>query len=108
MLLAFAQYVRECDPDAFTGWNITGFDWPYLAKRATALGIFEDFMLLTRINHKKTYIREQTYQSKAHGARKSNEVLCEGRFDYDGLLFMLRGQMTKYRRASPIRFATYY
>ncbi len=97
MLLAFRQYIVECDPDAFTGWNITGFDWPYLAKRATVLGIFDQFAKFTRVEKQKAYLRAQTFESKAHGARQSNDLVCEGRFDYDGLLFMLRGQMTKYR-----------
>lgn len=97
MLLAFSQYIRETDPDAFTGWNITGFDWPYLFGRAKALGIFDEFVKFTRVTGKKAWMRSQVFKSKAYGAKKNNELLCEGRFDYDGLIFMLRGQMTKYR-----------
>lgn len=97
MLLAFSQYIRESDPDAFTGWNITGFDWPYLFGRAKALDIFDEFVQFTRVAGKKAWMRSQVFKSKAYGAKKNNELLCEGRFDYDGLLFMLRGQMTKYR-----------
>lgn len=97
MLLAFSQYIRESDPDAFTGWNICGFDWPYLVKRATALGIYDQFMRFARRQGKGAWLREQTFQSKAHGARRSNELLCDGRFNFDALVFMLRGEMTKYR-----------
>lgn len=97
MLMAFRQYVIECDPEAFTGWNITGFDWPYLFGRAKALRIFDKFVRFTRVPGKKAWMRQQTFKSKAHGARSNNELLCEGRFDYDGLVFMLRGQMTKFR-----------
>ena len=97
MLLAFAQYVREADPDAFTGWNISGFDWPYLVKRATALGIYAEFLRFTRRDDKAAWLRQQTFQSKAYGAKTTNELCCEGRFTFDALIFMLRGQMTKYR-----------
>jgi DNA polymerase delta subunit 1 len=97
MLLSFRQYIVDCDPDAFTGWNIDNFDWPYLAKRADALGVYNNFMSFSRIEDKLVWIRTQTFQSKAYGAKITNEMLCEGRFSYDGLLFMLRGQMTKYR-----------
>lgn len=97
MLLAFAQYVRESDPEAFTGWNITGFDWPYLCGRAKTLGVLESFLMMSRLATQPAWMREQMFQSKAYGAKKSNEMVCEGRFDYDGLVFMLRGQMTKYR-----------
>ena len=97
MLLAFAQYIRECDPDAFTGWNSNGFDWPYLCKRAEVLGIAEEFMDITRIINKSAWLRSNMLRSKAYGAKKINELMCEGRFVYDGLDFMLRGQMDKFR-----------
>lgn len=97
LLRSYAQYVREADPDIFTGWNIDGFDWPYLFKRAEMLDIEEDFCCITRIRGRKARVREKTFNSKAHGSRKDYELMCAGRFDYDGLTFMLRGQMTKYR-----------
>ena len=97
MLLAFAAYVRESDPDAFTGWNISGFDWPYLVKRCIALDIYEEFLDFTRRPGKNAWLRPQKFESKAHGARKSNELVCEGRFTFDALVFMIRGQLTKYR-----------
>jgi hypothetical protein len=97
MLLAFSRYIRACDPEALTGWNTTDFDLPYLAGRARVLGCFDSFMSFSRIRGKTVWIRQKTFQSKAYGAKVSNEMLCEGRFDYDGLTFMLRGQMEKYR-----------
>ncbi len=97
LLMAFSKYVQDCDPEALTGWNTTDFDLPFLAGRAKAQGCFNEFMLFSRILGKKVYIRQKTFQSKAHGAKVSNEMLCEGRFEYDGLTFMLRGQMEKYR-----------
>jgi DNA polymerase delta subunit 1 len=97
LLLAFSRYVQECDPEALTGWNTTDFDLPYLAGRAKVLGCYDPFMSFSRIIGKRVWIRQKTFQSKAYGAKVSNEMLCEGRFDYDGLTFMLRGQMEKYR-----------
>lgn len=97
MMLAFTQYIRESDPDVFTGWNITGFDWPYLAKRARALGINDAFMSFSRIENQCAWTRSKKFQSKAHGAKESSELMCEGRFEYDGLLYMLRMVFQKYR-----------
>ncbi len=97
MIMAFSQYVQACDPEALTGWNTTDFDLPYLAERAKQLDIFKEFMSFSRLRGKQVWIRQKTFQSKAYGAKVSNEMLCEGRFDYDGLTFMLRGQMEKYR-----------
>jgi hypothetical protein len=91
LLMAWRQYVLDCDPDALTGWNTDNFDAPYMAGRAAALGIFKEFMSFGRLHKKKCWIREAKFESKAHGARVSKELLCEGRFSYDGLLFLLRG-----------------
>lgn len=96
LLMAFRQYWIECDPDAYSGWNVDNFDMPYMAGRAHVLGIYQQFMSLTRIDSKRCWIRESRTESKAHGVRISKELLCEGRFSFDGLLFMLRGQTDKH------------
>jgi DNA polymerase delta subunit 1 len=97
MLLIFSQYIRACDPEALTGWNTTNFDYPYITRRADILGIRDKFMLFTRLKNKQAWVRQQKFESKAYGARVSNEMMCDGRFDFDGLVFMLRGQMKKFR-----------
>jgi DNA polymerase I len=35
----FVQLVREIDPDIIVGYNQDNFDWPYLKKRASKLGV---------------------------------------------------------------------
>lgn len=97
MLLAFSRYISESDPDAFTGWNTGQFDWPYLCKRANVLKIGTDFLNFSRILNKQAWMRSQLLSSKAYGTKMVHELVCEGRFLYDGLDFMLRGQMTKFR-----------
>ena len=37
MLLSWAKFVRELDPDILTGYNITNFDNVYLLERAASL-----------------------------------------------------------------------
>ena len=37
MLLAWAKFVNQADPDVIIGYNISNFDFPYLLDRATAL-----------------------------------------------------------------------
>lgn len=100
MLLAFRQYAVECDPEAFTGWNANNFDMPYLTDRASMLGIGDQFFQMTRAKDSKLRIRESTFQSRAAGARSNKEVICEGRSDFDGMTFMLRGVMRKFRSYS--------
>lgn len=48
MLEAWAQFVRETDPDIFTGYNINNFDFPYLIERASHLKL-KNFDYLGRI-----------------------------------------------------------
>lgn len=97
MLMAFRQYVLECDPECFTGWNTNNFDMPFLIKRAEVLGIAHLWTLLSRIKSSPLWVRKSTFQSRANGARANNEVNCEGRYDFDGMTFFLRGVMKKYR-----------
>ena len=37
MLVAWREFVRLCDPDIVTGYNITNFDWTYIVGRGDAL-----------------------------------------------------------------------
>lgn len=97
ILMAWRQYIREVDPDCFTGWNIHNFDEPYLMTRAETLGVGEGYADMTRVNGKKAWIRRQTYTSKALGSKTTCEQLCEGRFGFDGLRFMERMVMFKFR-----------
>ena len=39
MLLDFVQFIRTEDPDVISGWNVQGFDLPYLLHRCSALGL---------------------------------------------------------------------
>ena len=39
MLLKFCEWVREVDPSIITGWNIYGYDFPYIDACAKRLGI---------------------------------------------------------------------
>lgn len=37
MLCAWAEFIQQVDPDLLIGYNIGGFDFPYLMDRAAAL-----------------------------------------------------------------------
>ena len=53
---------------------------------------------ITRLREKRAWLREQTFQSKAYGARRRMSLCYGWRMDYDGLLYFLRGGvMTKFR-----------
>lgn len=42
MIAAFAEYIHECQPSIFTGWNIDNFDFPYLWERCQFYHIYFD------------------------------------------------------------------
>lgn len=52
MLDAWAEFVRDLDPDLFTGYNINDFDFPYLLNRAAHLKI-KNFPFLGRLSKVK-------------------------------------------------------
>lgn len=52
MLEAWAQFIREVDPDIITGYNINNFDLPYLLDRAKHLKL-QNFAFLGRITNIK-------------------------------------------------------
>lgn len=97
LIMAFQQYMKACDPEALTGWNTSNFDMPYITGRSKELGIMNDWLAFSRVKAKPAWLRQKTFQSKAYGAKTSTELVCEGRFDHDGLTYQLRGVMEKYR-----------
>lgn len=50
LLDAWANFIREVDPDIFTGYNINNFDFPYLLNRASHLKV-KNFEYLGRIKN---------------------------------------------------------
>ncbi|XP_069687440.1 DNA polymerase delta catalytic subunit isoform X2 [Periplaneta americana] len=89
MLEAWAAFVREVDPDVFTGYNINNFDFPYLINRANHLNV-KDFTYLGRIKNIKSVIKDQVLQSKQMGRRENKHVNFEGRVPFDLLLVLVR------------------
>ena len=52
MLSAWANFIREEDPDIITGWNIDGFDLPYLFLRAHVLHLGISFSYQGKLGHR--------------------------------------------------------
>jgi DNA polymerase delta subunit 1 len=84
MLRMFSEIVLAFDADVLTGYNICNFDFPYLLKRATALGDEGGgFEAMTRLVGGKMFIRETVFQSAQTGKRKRVRVGIAGRFCLD-------------------------
>jgi DNA polymerase elongation subunit (family B) len=88
MMIAWKTYVNLIDPDIFSGYNIDGYDWPYLFNRAKALKIYNEFIDFSRHLEKKCSIHTAFFQSAATGARKDFEAKTPGRISCDMLKFV--------------------
>ncbi|XP_014256451.1 DNA polymerase delta catalytic subunit isoform X2 [Cimex lectularius] len=89
MLEKWAEFVREVDPDLFTGYNINNFDFPYLINRANHLKC-KYFTFLGRMRAVRSVIKDHVIQSKQMGRRENKYVNFEGRTSFDLLLVLLR------------------
>ena len=89
LLMKWSEFVRKVDPDIIIGYNINGFDFPYLLDRAKALKI-NKFAFLGRIENSQTQARDTTFSSKAFGTRNSKNINIEGRIQLDVLQLMQR------------------
>ncbi|KAJ7089671.1 DNA polymerase family B-domain-containing protein [Mycena belliarum] len=89
LLQAWSDFLTEVDPDVVIGYNIAGFDFPYLLDRAKALKVAK-FPYLGRLRNQKTEIKETHFSSKAYGQRDSKETKLDGRLQLDVLQFMQR------------------
>jgi DNA polymerase delta subunit 1 len=83
MLREFARFLKDVDVDMFTGYNINIFDFPYLLKRALALGLSEEFAQLSRLMNYMCQAKEKKTESKQSGARSSMETVIPGRMIVD-------------------------
>ncbi len=67
VLLAWVKLLERTNPDIITGYNILGFDFEYLMKRAKKLNIENEFSKLSRIRNEKCLWKEQKLASSALG-----------------------------------------
>jgi DNA polymerase delta subunit 1 len=89
LLNAWADFVREVDPDLMTGYNIQNFDLGYLLDRAKHIKC-NTFPFLGRIKKSQTKVRRAILQSKQMGKRENKVINIEGRVQFDLLLVLLR------------------
>ncbi len=83
VLLAWTKLIRRTNPDIITGYNIFGFDYRYLKKRAVKLGCDENFSKLGRIKNEKAPFIKKTLMSAALGTNKLYYYTMQGRVNID-------------------------
>jgi len=87
LLLSFRDFFEAVDADMITGYNIAGFDLPYLLDRAEALRINWDFCKLGRIMSSRSRKRVSQMQG-----REVTDVDIDGRVIFDMFVVIQKEQ----------------
>ena len=82
LLLDYAQFIRDTNPDIIVGYNIFGFDNGYLFERAKVLGITDKFNYQSKIN-KFTEIKSKTLNNQQSGFNEWKMTKFIGRIHID-------------------------
>lgn len=91
LLEAWAELVRETDPDLLLSYNGQGFDMPYILHRAELLGVYDSVAVLSRAaDGDPVRARQSVYSSKAHGTHDRTLIAMPGRVQFDLLMYMKR------------------
>jgi len=80
LLLAWKNLIQEENPDIIIGYNIFGFDYQFMFKRAEENNCVEDFLKLSRKEGEVCGVRDRdTHRIK--GIEHSKVVLASGEYD---------------------------
>lgn len=88
MIEAFGRVVCETDPEILTGYNILGFDYPYLDHRVKR-GL-KEWPAMGRIIGVPSFMTSKTWKSGAYGHQSINILQMEGRISIDLLPIIKR------------------
>ena len=106
-MLAWTKLITQEDPDIVTGYNIFGFDYPFMYSRSKELGIISEFLKLSRNMNEicwkkdwktgKTNIEENTIVI-ASGQHDLKFIKMNGRLNIDMYNFFRRDyNLTSYK-----------
>ncbi len=101
LLLAYAEELRRSGPHFLTGYNIYGFDYPFLFSRAQELDCVEEFLQMSRVHgevcgtkHPRTgeWSIEQSSIQLASGLHETQRVRIPGVVQIDLHQFVRRAK----------------
>jgi len=70
LFMTFQQIIWREDPDVLTGYNIFGFDYPYLMERAKFLKVDQGFYYLSKLKKHKCKLIKKELSSSGLGDNK--------------------------------------
>ena len=94
ILCEWAKLIQEEDPDIIIGYNIFGFDYQFMYKRAMELRVTEQFLSLSRIKTENTGHKPCSIENKklaiASGEYDLRYYNIEGRLQIDMYMYFRR------------------
>lgn len=88
VLLAWTKVIQKEDPDIIIGYNIFGFDYPFMYDRADENNCVKDFMQFSRTKHEQGNALGETKIILASGAYELRYPVMEGRLQIDVFTYM--------------------
>jgi len=83
------ELIGELDPEILIGWNIFGYDYPYLDARLQMRN--EEWSnKASRIIKKKPFLKSSDWTSSGYGINEMNILLMEGRINIDEMMVVKR------------------
>lgn len=91
MYIGFSRFIRELDPDVIIGYNIFGWDIPFMYDRAVGLlNIKTEFENMSAVSGKQAQLKEINWESSAYGKQDLKYFEVEGRIFMDLLPYIKR------------------
>lgn len=87
MVQAFADIIKLTDPEIVTGYNILGFDYPYLDTRLKRR--LHDWPCMGRLNE-PAKLNVNSWESSAYGMQTINTLIMDGRISVDLMISVRR------------------
>lgn len=97
-LQEWAKLIQHEDPDIIIGYNIFGFDYPFLFQRAKELDIVDKFMDLSRIHNEVCYKENVATQEKSLEMTKNRLASGDYELHYPGISGRLQIDLLFYYR----------
>ena len=79
VLLEFTKIMQLENPDIVTGYNINGFDWDFMYKRAKEIGCTHDFLKLSR--NKDEVCINKDWRTGEEDIAKNKIILASGEYN---------------------------
>ena len=99
LLLKWAKYINQIDPDIIYTYNGWGFDYQYMHIRAKKLNVVDEFSRsVSRLLEHGAELKEETFSSGAYGTSNYRILNIPGRVNFDVHVYLRREtKLEKYK-----------